>query len=270
MPIPPPTAPLPTPAAAATLPRATCWPGTARTAATCRGATPPIRTTSSSRRSCCSRRRSIACCRSTTSGSASIRRSTRSPRRRQPRSRRRGGRSATTSGRSGCSRSRSRRSRTYDGKLPSDRDTLLSFKGIGEYTAGAIRSFAFRERAAILDTNVARVLFRIFVGKGDPKSHAMKKHLWAVSRGGAAPPPRLRLQPGADGLRRHALQRAQTEVRRVLDAGLLPERRRRSARQRRIRSRSASGNGSASARRFATQRISCPIIGFATPSRSQR
>ncbi len=69
----------------------------------------------------------------------------------------------------------------YGGRLPSDRDTLLSFKGIGEYTAGAIRSFAFRERAAILDTNVARVLFRIFVGKGDPKSHAMKKHLWAVS-----------------------------------------------------------------------------------------
>jgi A/G-specific adenine glycosylase len=69
----------------------------------------------------------------------------------------------------------------YDGRLPSDRETLLSFKGIGEYTAGAIRSFAFRERAAILDTNVARVLFRVFVGKGDPKSHAMKKHLWAMS-----------------------------------------------------------------------------------------
>jgi len=69
----------------------------------------------------------------------------------------------------------------YNGQLPSDHETLLSFKGIGEYTAGAIRSFAFRERAAILDTNVARVLFRVFVGKGDPKSHAMKKHLWAVS-----------------------------------------------------------------------------------------
>src|SRR6478609_3563552 len=69
----------------------------------------------------------------------------------------------------------------YDGRLPSDRETLLSFKGIGEYTAGAIRSFAFRERAAILDTNVARVLYRIFVGKGDPKSHAMKKRLWAMS-----------------------------------------------------------------------------------------
>jgi A/G-specific adenine glycosylase len=69
----------------------------------------------------------------------------------------------------------------YDGKLPADEETLLSFKGIGQYTAGAIRSFAFRERAAIVDTNVARVLFRVFIGKGDQKSHAMTKHLWSVS-----------------------------------------------------------------------------------------
>jgi A/G-specific adenine glycosylase len=69
----------------------------------------------------------------------------------------------------------------YGGQLPSDEATLLSFKGIGAYTAGAIRSFAFRERAAILDTNVARVLFRVFVAKGDPKSHAMKQQLWAIS-----------------------------------------------------------------------------------------
>jgi A/G-specific adenine glycosylase len=69
----------------------------------------------------------------------------------------------------------------YGGRLPSDEETLLSFKGIGAYTAGAIRSFAFRERAAILDTNVARVLFRVFVGDGDLKSHAMKQHLWKVS-----------------------------------------------------------------------------------------
>jgi A/G-specific adenine glycosylase len=69
----------------------------------------------------------------------------------------------------------------YDGQLPADEETLLSFKGIGAYTAGAIRSFAFRERAAILDTNVARVLFRIFIGTGELKSHAMKRHLWTVS-----------------------------------------------------------------------------------------
>jgi A/G-specific adenine glycosylase len=69
----------------------------------------------------------------------------------------------------------------FGGRLPSDEATLLSFKGIGRYTAGAIRSFAFGERAAILDTNVARVLFRVFIGEGDPASHGMKQHLWRVS-----------------------------------------------------------------------------------------
>jgi A/G-specific adenine glycosylase len=69
----------------------------------------------------------------------------------------------------------------HDGQLPSDHETLLSFEGIGAYTAGAIRSFAFRERAAILDTNVARVLSRVFVGRVSAESHQMKRHLWAVS-----------------------------------------------------------------------------------------
>jgi A/G-specific adenine glycosylase len=70
----------------------------------------------------------------------------------------------------------------YGGELPSDEATLLSFKGIGEYTAGAVLSFAFGQRKAILDTNVARVLFRVFVARGDARSHAMKRRLWDVSR----------------------------------------------------------------------------------------
>jgi A/G-specific adenine glycosylase len=69
----------------------------------------------------------------------------------------------------------------YGGELPSDEATLRSFKGIGAYTAGAIRSFAFRERAAILDTNVARVLFRVFAGRGNPKAHVTRRHLWRLS-----------------------------------------------------------------------------------------
>ncbi len=70
----------------------------------------------------------------------------------------------------------------YDGELPDDEATLKSFKGIGDYTAGAVLSFAFGKRAAILDTNVARVMLRIFIGRGDPKAHATKKHLWDLSR----------------------------------------------------------------------------------------
>jgi A/G-specific adenine glycosylase len=70
----------------------------------------------------------------------------------------------------------------YGGELPADEETLLSFKGIGAYTAGAVLSFAFGRRAAILDTNVARVLFRVFVGRGDLKAHASRRQLWALSR----------------------------------------------------------------------------------------
>ena len=71
--------------------------------------------------------------------------------------------------------------RSHGGRLPDDEETLRSFRGIGPYTAGAVRSFAFGRRAAILDTNVARVLFRVFVGRGEPKSHAMNRHLWDLS-----------------------------------------------------------------------------------------
>ncbi len=67
----------------------------------------------------------------------------------------------------------------YGGTLPNGHDELLSFKGIGRYTAGAIRSFAFNEDAPILDTNVMRVLHRVFLGTGDPRTR--KNLLWALS-----------------------------------------------------------------------------------------
>ncbi len=67
----------------------------------------------------------------------------------------------------------------YGGTLPRDPDALLSFKGIGRYTAGAVRSFAFNEDAPILDTNVMRLLHRVFIGTGDPKTQ--KARLWHLS-----------------------------------------------------------------------------------------
>ena len=67
----------------------------------------------------------------------------------------------------------------YGGTLPNDQDELLAMKGIGRYTAGAIRSFAFNEDAAILDTNVMRVLHRVFLGAGNPKE--TKSALWTLS-----------------------------------------------------------------------------------------
>jgi A/G-specific adenine glycosylase len=71
---------------------------------------------------------------------------------------------------------------SYGGRLPDDEASLRSFKGIGAYTAGAVMTFAFGKRAAILDTNVARVLSRVFVGSERDKRHASEQHLWALSR----------------------------------------------------------------------------------------
>jgi A/G-specific adenine glycosylase len=50
--------------------------------------------------------------------------------------------------------------------------------GIGPYTAGAIASIAYGERAPLVDGNVARVLARVFAIREDIKSSAGQKLLW--------------------------------------------------------------------------------------------
>lgn len=49
-----------------------------------------------------------------------------------------------------------------DGVIPSEPATLRTLPGIGEYTAGAVASFAFERAVPAIDTNVARVLRRAF------------------------------------------------------------------------------------------------------------
>jgi A/G-specific adenine glycosylase len=48
----------------------------------------------------------------------------------------------------------------YQGKFPENFQELLALKGIGEYTAAAIASFAFDRAHAVVDGNVYRVLSR--------------------------------------------------------------------------------------------------------------
>jgi len=50
----------------------------------------------------------------------------------------------------------------HKGRFPSNFAGLLKLKGVGEYTASAIASFAFGERKAVVDGNVIRVLSRVF------------------------------------------------------------------------------------------------------------
>ena len=52
----------------------------------------------------------------------------------------------------------------YAGRLPDDEEALRRLPGIGRYTAGAVRAFAYGRDAAVLDTNVRRVLGRVFLG----------------------------------------------------------------------------------------------------------
>jgi len=50
----------------------------------------------------------------------------------------------------------------HDGAIPSDGDALRALPGVGRYTAGAVRSFAFEQSAPAVDTNVGRVIRRAF------------------------------------------------------------------------------------------------------------
>lgn len=52
----------------------------------------------------------------------------------------------------------------YGGRLPETLDDLLRLKGIGRYTAGAVACFAFGLPVATVDTNIRRVLWRVFRG----------------------------------------------------------------------------------------------------------
>jgi A/G-specific adenine glycosylase len=56
----------------------------------------------------------------------------------------------------------------HGGEVPSSHADLLALPGIGSYTAAAVASFAFRQRHAVLDTNVRRVLARLVSGEEYP------------------------------------------------------------------------------------------------------
>ncbi len=70
----------------------------------------------------------------------------------------------------------------YDGQLPKDFDTLLSLKGIGDYTAAAVSAFAFDQAYPLVDGNVIRLLSRIYnyrkpIDKQPGKGHILS---WAT------------------------------------------------------------------------------------------
>ncbi|PYO82865.1 MAG: adenine glycosylase [Gemmatimonadetes bacterium] len=55
--------------------------------------------------------------------------------------------------------------RRHDGTLPATPQELEKLPGVGPYTAGAIASFSFEKAVPAVDTNVARVIRRVFLGQ---------------------------------------------------------------------------------------------------------
>jgi A/G-specific adenine glycosylase len=67
----------------------------------------------------------------------------------------------------------------HAGVLPSDPVVLATLPGVGRYTAGAVACFAFERVAATVDTNVARVIRRVFHPRFGGKSLAGQ--VWATA-----------------------------------------------------------------------------------------
>lgn len=58
----------------------------------------------------------------------------------------------------------------FGGAVPRDLESLRGLKGIGPYTAAALRAFAFDEDDAAIDTNVRRVVQRLTLGSEEPQT----------------------------------------------------------------------------------------------------
>jgi len=70
----------------------------------------------------------------------------------------------------------------HKGRVPNDLDELLRLPGVGDYTARAIMSFAYGQDVPIVDTNIARLLYRVFgLEETLPSNPARNKQLLAVA-----------------------------------------------------------------------------------------
>jgi len=67
--------------------------------------------------------------------------------------------------------------RRHDGTVPADPDVLLGLPGVGPYTAGAVAAFAYERPVAAVDTNVSRVMRRVFSSRTAKDTRTMAQLL---------------------------------------------------------------------------------------------
>ena len=73
---------------------------------------------------------------------------------------------------------------TGDGvaRLPEDPAELIKLPGVGPYTAGAVASFAYERPVPAVDTNVSRVLTRVFIGSNRQRLSGNRQRLiWSLA-----------------------------------------------------------------------------------------
>jgi A/G-specific adenine glycosylase len=69
----------------------------------------------------------------------------------------------------------------FDGVFPDTVEGLRTLPGVGRYTAGAIASIAYDQRAPILEANTIRLLTRLAAYCGDPLNAAGQRFLWGLA-----------------------------------------------------------------------------------------
>lgn len=69
----------------------------------------------------------------------------------------------------------------HGGRFPETEADIRALPGIGDYTAGAILSFAYNRPAPLVDTNVSRVFARVFNDNTPIDSPAGRKKHWQLA-----------------------------------------------------------------------------------------
>ena len=67
------------------------------------------------------------------------------------------------------------------GEVPDDPAELIKLPGVGRYTAGAVACFAYEKPVAAVDTNIARVIRRVFIGERGGARRTLMPRIWRLA-----------------------------------------------------------------------------------------
>lgn len=104
----------------------------------------------------------------------------------------------------------------FKGIFPDDFILLKKLKGIGDYTAAAITSFAFNKPDAVVDGNVLRVISRIFGVKQSVDLPETKRKINKIVSELISTKVPGNIQSGNYGIRGTAMRSARAKMQRLL------------------------------------------------------